>query len=65
MAELKPCPFCGGEAAIVHQAKRKVFGLETYVYGNCAYCTNCDAQIFSSINKAAEMWNRRERRQDG
>ena len=65
MDELKPCPFCGGEAAIVHQARRKVRGLEKYVYGNCVYCTNCDAEIFSSINKATEMWNRREGGQDG
>ena len=58
--ELKPCPFCGGKAAIVHLARRKVLWTEEYVYGNCVYCTNCDAEIFSSINKAIEMWNRRE-----
>ena len=60
MEELKRCPFCGGEAAIVHQARRKVYKSDKYVYGNCVYCQNCDAEIFSSINKAVEMWNRRE-----
>ena len=64
MEKLKPCPFCGGEAAIVHQARRKVYKSDKYVYGNCVYCTHCDAEIFSSINKAIEMWNRREGGQD-
>ena len=63
--KLKPCPFCGCEAVRIHEARRKVYGSEKYVYGDCVYCPNCDAEIFSSINKAAEMWNRREGEQDG
>ena len=59
MDDLKPCPFCGGEAGIVHGAKRKVLGDDRYVYGDCVYCTVCDAQIFSSQRRATEMWNRR------
>ena len=59
MEKLRNCPFCGGEAAIVHRARRKVYKSRKYVYGNCVYCGVCDAKIFSPINRAVEMWNRR------
>lgn len=59
MNNLKPCPFCGSEARIVHKAKRKVMGDNRYEYGNKVYCTVCDAEIFSSQYMAVERWNRR------
>lgn len=72
MAELKPCPFCGGEAAIRYQdvyMSKAVF----------AHCKVCKARImeryegkhirqdgtYNSISledaekKAVEAWNRR------
>lgn len=59
MIDLKPCPFCGGEAALIHKAQRKVLGKDRYVYGNCVYCTVCDAEIFSSKSMAENLWNMR------
>ena len=49
MTELKPCPFCGGEA---------VFGRRIY----CAevYCSKCHATIGRvGLDAAIEAWNRR------
>lgn len=52
MTELKPCPFCGGEAEILVSdiADRAVI-----------YCRGCDAQIQIKPNKqeAIEAWNKR------
>ena len=52
MAELKPCPFCGGEA-------------ELFTYGDgkflpkCSVCWGMIEEWFSSEEEAAEAWNRR------
>lgn len=64
MSDLKPCPFCGAEAHLVHNAKRKIYGRDAYAFGNVAACTNCGAEIFSSIGRAEELWNRRTREYD-
>lgn len=60
MSELKPCPFCGGEA--------KHFGGAGY---HCIRCTSCGItnerlvigsgyyQAYDSYTEAAEAWNRR------
>ena len=52
MAELKPCPFCGGEAVMEH-----------YIGGGyLAHCSECDGMIenwFEREAEAAEAWNRR------
>ena len=71
MAELKPCPFCGGEAAI--KAIYKSCGFTIWCQckdSSCAartvgYCPNISEEdralenIESCKNKAAEAWNRR------
>ena len=65
--ELKPCPFCGGEAKMKHgfpnrQNKRirqslvqcKVCGCRTVTYEQLAY------QAWSEVDRiASEAWNRR------
>ena len=62
MAELKPCPFCGGEAELHH--KYDLTSIDGYSY---VYCKNCrvNTEMFpksydhSSDAKAIEAWNRR------
>ena len=53
MAELKPCPFCGGEA------ETRKDSLGTWK----ARCTKCSAEVgrywFHTKNHAIEAWNRR------
>lgn len=48
--ELKPCPFCGGEAYT---------GYSEYAYNevDSVICGKCDARIFSS--RCVEKWNMR------
>lgn len=59
MNELKKCPFCGGEAHIVYNAKRK------NIYGKdgkyCViYCDNCFVEMtYPTVELAIKAWNRR------
>lgn len=48
--ELKPCPFCGGEARIVEVGAAHVVG-----------CTNCAEKYwrYGGRSDAIEFWNRR------
>ena len=57
MAELKPCPFCGGEAI---RFENKTFG-----HGIC--CKKCEAKTdyWASKGAATRAWNRRAGEQDG
>lgn len=59
MAELKPCPFCGGEA-------KEVYRYDPFdgYQGDCgcfiASCSKCSTQIAERTKeKAIEAWNRR------
>jgi len=61
MIELKPCPFCGGEAEILRQN----IGSDFYEYRYWACCSDqyCPAGegtiLKESPEEAAEIWNRR------
>jgi len=65
--ELKPCPFCGGEANIgtVKYAKdsqdAKLNGRNVGYYGQCISCsaTMCFGLAYETKQIAAEKWNRR------
>ena len=52
MTELKPCPFCGGEAEIF---------VSDITDRALVYCRGCDAQIKMQQNEqeAIEAWNKR------
>lgn len=61
MAELKPCPFCGGEASIYHRTYKT--GTE-YMQVTCASCGAMSMDIPASVEYCAketaiEAWNRR------
>ena len=57
--KLRNCPFCGGEANVVYDAKRKsVDGKQ--IIGTVVGCTVCNATMFyMSSRLAIEAWNRR------
>lgn len=64
MAELKPCPFCGGEMSLVYTSKDNAF----YVFHKTARAAeNCPIdEMFKitrlkvkSLSCAADAWNRR------
>ena len=50
MSELKPCPFCGGEAIEVDDVLSAKFG-----YPKAVRCTNCGA-----THMTAKQWNKRD-----
>lgn len=55
MPDLKPCPFCGGEAELRAVDNEKI-NTDWYVL-----CLGCCVETFPSYSrkKAAESWNRR------
>lgn len=50
--ELKPCPFCGGEA------KHSVWSIQNYHKIECEYC-DVEMDYFHHEDDAFEAWNRR------
>lgn len=64
MVDLKRCPFCGGEARLLLNAKRKIYGKDEYRTGVVACCNVCEARMFYGSEKLAiEAWNRRVEQQ--
>ncbi len=73
MEELKPCPFCGGEAEICLGCDNKIFGKYWFVRCKTCYSRSSDAyesrselgpnQVYETIkeawDKAIKAWNRR------
>ena len=63
MAELKPCPFCGGQAIVV--ANRYRHGQETYL----VKCMRKECDVlpatyeFEDMHDAINAWNRRAHEQ--
>ena len=55
--KLKPCPFCGGEAALQYG---RFYGNEFYKDYFC-FCDECEASTtyFPTVAEAIEAWNRR------
>ena len=59
MSELKPCPFCGGEAILKHHATRELFRKQLqYSYVQCCTC-NIRTEIVHTDAEAIIKWNRR------
>ena len=61
--ELKPCPFCGGEAEMqeIEVCDMSEYG-ESPLIGYVVSCSNCCISFdgyFSSKEAAAEQWNNR------
>lgn len=55
MAELKPCPFCGGEVAEVDEEDGIFFVVCNYLNGGCG-ASSCHR---TDEAEAIEAWNRR------
>lgn len=53
MVELKPCPFCGGNAVVDMD--------ESWYWEYKAYCALCGVSMeyFETKKEAVEAWNRR------
>ena len=62
MAELKPCPFCGGTAKMKYHSffndKERAFSDHSYGV-KCSVCFTESYQFYKSYEKAIEAWNRR------
>lgn len=57
MAELKPCPFCGGEAKI-KTIENGLLRKTTFFYIRCTVCGNNTAVQYEKA-EAINAWNRR------
>lgn len=54
MTELKPCPFCGGEAYIGFESRFPALD-------NGVFCTECPAKMVfgENMDEVIKTWNRR------
>ena len=57
MADLKPCPFCGGKAVVT--AKLPYFGENETLSVMCKEC-NASSKHKRTEEEAIEAWNRRD-----
>ncbi len=68
MEELKPCPFCGGEAHVVHGVYRDGGYIEHAAYVQCAKCGARTDEVSECMpemrvhDMAVSIWNRRAER---
>jgi len=58
MSELKPCPFCGGEAYMI---THRFYQLSNTYGVECLDCHAQTYQLYATEQKAQEAWNRREK----
>lgn len=56
MSKLKPCPFCGGEAAIYNYEKMLT---GQYKMVECKKC-HCTSEKFKKVEDAIAAWNTRK-----
>lgn len=73
MAELKPCPFCGGEAHLdfAHGGNKSYIGANGFAKATPmlyrVFCEDCIAQTcpYEEPKDAIEAWNRRIDKEGG
>ena len=58
--ELKPCPFCGGEADVICHKFKAMDDSDTYEV-RCRRCYSRTQPFYPSQEWAAKSWNRRVR----
>lgn len=56
MAELKPCPFCGGEATLTKEYGRFFVSCEN---DNCSVGVETTLWVSGTMDGAIKAWNRR------
>lgn len=59
MAELKPCPFCGGEAVILSHTRIKRPWIYEYWRVGCKECGLRFPKYSETESQAIDVWNRR------
>lgn len=57
--ELKPCPFCGGEAELINTDIAGIQGVCNPITVSCKNC-RCNTDWFNNKNKAVSAWNIRK-----
>ena len=56
--ELKPCPFCGGEARIINNVFQDLWDISC-IDGFCYAHLSSDEARYYELDDAIEAWNRR------